>query len=108
MNTIKFRYRFKNMPHGVEYCETWVYGIKVVDLEDLSGEEVRQDTERIDGTFYRLDPGRYIVVELFTDCLPEPMRWRTIRRWTLDSDRYYRGLVGKIVKIEIVSDKKSV
>ena len=101
MNTIKFSFRYKKMPHGVEFCDTWIMSVKVLDYADLTDEEIKMDTETVDGEFYVLPKTKLIWIDLFTDCLPTATKWQTIRRWTPEKERYYRSIVGQEVKIVI-------
>lgn len=101
MNIIKFNHRYINMPYGVEYLTTWVTDVKVVELRDLTPEQIKNNTQTIQGLSYPLSIGRKIVVCLWSDAIPQPIQWQTIRSWDDGKELYYKSLIGEEVKIEI-------
>lgn len=101
MNTIHFSHRYKKMPPGVEYLETWITDVILKDYVQLTPHEIKQDTETVDGQFYKLPETTLIVITLWSNCLPKPVTWKTMRRWTKEKYEYYKSLKGQQVKIEI-------
>lgn len=101
MIIIRFSHRYKKMPPDVEYLTTWITGVKVIELSDLTPEQIKQDTETIHGTFYPLKPGRYIWIDLWSDAIPQPVKWQTIRPYNPGKEKYYRDEIGKEIGIEI-------
>lgn len=93
------------MPQGVEYTETWIKDIALIDYKDLTPEEIKQDTETIDGQFYELPKTRLIWIKLWSTTINGGHEWATLRRYTPDKYKYYSGLVGKEVKIVIDNEK---
>lgn len=98
---IKFSHRYKKMPAGVTtFCESFVCNVEVKHYTDLTPEFIKQDTE-YDGGFYELPKAKLLIITIFT----EGVKWTTVRRWTEDKEKYYRGLLGKEVHINIEEDK---
>lgn len=98
---IKFSHVYKKMPSGVQWCDTYIKGVKVIEYSSLTPEEIEIDTAIVGGGNYKLPTGKLIVIELWTDCLPEPKAWATMRSWDQEKERYYRRLLGQQVKIVI-------
>ena len=102
--TIKFSHRYLKMPHGVEYLDTWLVKLRVIDFSELTQEQIEQDTAIVGGGNYELPKGKLLWLGLYSDALPEPKAWQTIRRWTPEKEAYYRGLLGKQVSIKIATE----
>lgn len=95
MQVIKFSHRYKKMPKDMR--TTYIKDVAVVNYEELTEAEIKQDTETVDGKFYALPKTRLIWIKLWS----EGKEWGTMRRWTVEKYKYYRSLVGQQVKIEI-------
>ncbi len=102
-HTIKFLGRYKKMPSGVQWCDTFVKDVVVRTRLELSQQEIDADTLREDGTYFDLKGDQFILVILWTDCLPNPVTWSTLRQWDPDKLSYYRGIRGQQVRIEILN-----
>lgn len=89
------------MPHGVEYCDTYIKSVTHKDYYDFTPDEIEKDTAIVGGGNYELPKCRLIIILLWTDCLPKPIEWSTLRRWTPEKMTYYLSLVGQQVIIEI-------
>lgn len=96
MNVIKFSHRYKKMP--VVLNPTFVTGLEKANYYDLGQKYIEMDTETVDGQFYPLPKTDLLIIHLYT----EGKDWQTIRRWTPQKEKYYRGLVGHEVEIKIV------
>ena len=83
------------MPAKLE--PTYIKEIKVMHSKGLTPEFIKYDTETVDGKFYQLPFGMVIIISLWTN----GEAWTTVRRWTKEKEKYYRGLVGQEIKIEI-------
>src|SRR5947207_11113197 len=101
LRTITFSHRYKKMPSGVEFLDTWIKDISLVEFKDLSAEYLKLDTETVDGEFYDLPRGKLIWIKLYSDALPKPVEWATLRRYTPEKFEYYSKLVGQNVNIKI-------
>lgn len=104
MQTIKFSHYYKKMPDlgvGIEYLETWIKEVAVVEYEHLTAAEIKEDTETTGGEFYELPKTRLIKISLWSDTINGGKSWATMRRWTPQKYQYYKGLVGQQVKIVI-------
>lgn len=91
------------MPDGVEYLETWIKDIALTDYRNLTPEEIRQDTETVDGLFFNLPHTKLIWIKLWSVTINGGHEWATMRRYTPEKFKYYSGLVGEQVKISIES-----
>lgn len=103
--TIKFSHRYKKMPLGVEHLDTWINDIALIDFKNLTLEQIKQDTETVDGQFYELPKTKLICIKLWTVTINGAHIWATMRRWTPEKEIYYRGLKGKEVNI-VIEEKK--
>ncbi len=99
---IKFIGRYKKMPPGVEYCDTYVKDVVVVTRFNLTQQQIDEDTLMVDGKYFELRGDKFIKVVLWTDCLPKPVEWATLRQFDFDKFKYYLGLRGQQVGIEFV------
>lgn len=94
---IKFSHFYKKMPAGVTtFCESFVCGVEVKHYNNLTPDFIKQDTE-YEGGFYQLPKANLLIITIFT----EGVKWTTVRRWTEEKEKYYRGILGKEVKIII-------
>ena len=101
MNTIKFSHRYVKMPDDVTY--TRILEVFIANKNDLYKGFVEYDT-LIDTTayeHYQLPPGKLIVLLLQSASKSSYSLWTTIRRWTQEKEKYYRGIRGQYVNIEV-------
>lgn len=98
---IKFSFRYKKMPDGVEYLHTYVKSADLVDYKELTPEQINQDTETVDGQFYPLPHDTLIRIGLWSETITGGVEWATMRRFTPWKFEYYRKLLGQEVNIEI-------
>jgi len=89
------------MPDGVEYLDTWIKDIAVVDYNDLTPEQIENDTAIVKGGNYPLPQTRLIWIKLWSVTINGWFEWATMRRYTPEKYRYYSSIVGEQVKIEI-------
>lgn len=89
------------MPHGVEHLDTWIKDIRMIHYDDLTKDELKKDTETVDGKFYELPHYSLIRIGLWTDTINGAFEWATMRPYNYEKLKYYEKLVGKQVKIEI-------
>lgn len=86
---------------------TYLVGVFLVDLEDLPERFLKWDTEyylnEFDSYFHYPLPkkGTFMVLVLFTSDGSNEDVWTTIRKWTPQKERYYAGMVGSRVEIEV-------
>ncbi len=100
MRTITFSHKYKKMPPIL--TGTFITAVRKVEYQTLSEEFIKADTETVDGQFYPLQRGWLIFIELWTD----GYKWQTLRPWTPDKLKYYKGLEGQ--EVEIVIDENYV
>lgn len=93
MITIKFSHKYKKMPPVL--TGTYIKDIAIIDYKDLTPEEIKLDTETVDGQFYELPKTRLIWIKLWS----EFGEWGTLRRYTPEKYKYYRSHVGEEVRI---------
>lgn len=101
MNTIKFSHRYKKMPANVEKVSTFIKDVAIIDYNQLTPEQIEEDTVTVDGNHYPLPRTRLIWIKLWTIGMQKHAVWTTLRRWTPQKFEYYSGLVGHEVKIVI-------
>ena len=100
MISIKFSHRYKKMPETFD--NTYLVDLELVNIEDLTPEFIRKDTEIIGGGHYYLPTkGTFMILWLLTTNGPATHRWQTIRRWTTQKEGFYRSHLGEQVNIEI-------
>ncbi len=99
--TITFSTRFKKMPAQVEYLRTYVTDVQEVKYIDLTMDEIKSDTETVDGSTFNLPRARLIRIKLWTETINGPVTWFTFRRHDPQKYDYYRGLRGSEVQIVI-------
>lgn len=101
MISIKFSHRYTKMPELFD--NTYLTDLELVNLEDLTSEFIRKDTEIVGGGHYTLPKkGKYMILWLLTTDGLVVHRWQTIRRWTPKKEAYYRLHVGEFVNIEVL------
>lgn len=94
------------MPSNWETGLTYIKDIALVNYQDLTEEQIKQDTETIDGKFYPLPQTRLIWIKLWTVGMKPSDSWQTLRRYTPEKFDYYSKLVGHEVKILLSIDNK--
>jgi hypothetical protein len=98
---IKFSHEYIKFPHRIRGRTTYIIGISVSSIADLPECFLKYDTETKCGGYYDLKGlDKVILVSLFTASL-WGMVWTTIRRWTPEKEKYYRGLIGQEVEIVV-------
>jgi hypothetical protein len=95
---IKFSHAYEKMPPDFKVSR--LLEIEVVQLENLSGKFLDDDTRIVGGGYYPLPKkGKYMILRLESSIMNIP--WQTIRRWTPKKEIYYRKYVGKRVDCKI-------
>ncbi len=100
MNVIKFSHEYEKMPG--DKIDTILLEVFITD--NISERFKIYDTlikgknPFYSNSYYPLPKGKVIVLLLYSDS----QLWTTIRRWTLEKEKYYRRLRGEQVKIEIL------
>lgn len=89
------------MPNGVEHMDTWIKDIAVIHYNELTPEEIKRDTETVDGKFYELPPIKLIWIKLWSNTIAGGQEWGTLRPHNPEKFLYYSGLIGREVAIEI-------
>ena len=102
---IKFSHRYKKMPADVELYESFVRSVEIKHYNDLTSEFIKYDTE-YDGGFYPLPKTKLLIVVIWSgrkisETEREATEWTTVRRWTLEKERWYKSLIDKEVNIII-------
>lgn len=95
MIRIKFSHVYKKMPDSLAH--TYLKDLAVIHYNDLTPEEIKEDTETVDCQFYQLPKTKLIWLKLWT----EGKEWGTIRRWTPEKFDYYSSHVGEEVRIVV-------
>ncbi len=120
MNKIKFSHEYEKMiPGCYRECSTKILEIFVSTKKELSEGFIKYDTEiktyqdpvseYIEPKkYYNLPDGKLLIILLTTEnSLGDMNLWTTIRRWTPEKEKYYRGIRGQRVEIVIEpSDSK--
>lgn len=89
------------MPNGVEHLSTWIKDVAVIEYDQLTEEEIRIDTETVDGKFYQLPKMRLIWIKLWSDTIDGGKEWGTMRPYNPEKFQYYKSLIGQQVGIII-------
>lgn len=97
------------MPAGVDDMISWITEVKLIDYKDLTPEDIKRDTETIDGEFYQLPKTKLIEIVIMsaqsynkeTDYVTGAQFWATMRRYTPQKYEYYKSLVKQEIKIEL-------
>lgn len=107
--TIKFSHSYDKMPAG--WYLSKLLDVLPVKLEDLSQEFLKYDTWIEGDEYYKLPTkGDYMILLLRSTAIKDDtgnitessQLWTTIRRRTPEKEKYYRGLIGQVVKCQIV------
>jgi hypothetical protein len=104
MKQIKFSHKYYKLPMNVGTAT--LLQVLTINKEDLSPEFVEYDTsypangkyseEGTPDKHYPLPNGKLLLLILQTGWI-----WTTIRRWTPEKERYYRGSIGETFNIAI-------
>jgi len=102
MNKIKFSHKYYKFPSA--YQKSQLTQVIVIEESEISQTFRMYDTSFRDGIgkegMYPLPRGKLILIILVAN-EGKGWLWTTIRRWTPEKDRYYRGLVGHVVECEV-------
>lgn len=103
MTVIKFSHFYSKMPR--DYRLSMLLQVLPIRLEDLSPEFRHYDTTYLDGGEEKQYPlpatGDYMILLLQAGSGHGHI-WTTIRRRTPEKEKYYRGLVGKVLNCEVL------
>ncbi len=101
---MKFSHLYGKMPLSELLDETILLEVFTAYKDELHPLFIDYDTKYFDtkpvwGTTgnYRLPDGKLLVLLLIT----RNHLWTTIRSWNEDKEKYYRGLRGKVVPVDI-------
>ena len=100
MNTIKFSHRYTKLPDTISSGDD-VTLLEVLNsrFQDLHQSFIRYDTTTDTGELYPLPKTGSCLVLIF---LFQGVIFTTVRRQTPEKERYYRGLRGKVLRLEIM------
>lgn len=87
---------------GVEWLDTFVKDVSVIDYKQLTLEEIKKDTETVTGEFYQLPKGRLLWIKLWSDTINGGVEWATFRPYTAGKLEYYTKLIGQQINIEML------
>ena len=91
---IKFSHLYEKMPPDFQVSR--LLEIEIVRLEDLPEDFLNDDCRIVDGGYFPLPrKGKYIILWLESSIMN--LRWQTIRRWTIEKEKYYSSAIGKLV-----------
>jgi hypothetical protein len=91
---IRFSHLYEKMPPDFKVSR--LMDVEVIQLENLSGKFLDDDTRIVGGEYYPLPrKGKYMILRLESSIMN--IRWQTIRRWTSSKESYYRRYVGKLL-----------
>jgi hypothetical protein len=110
MKKIKFSHRYFKLLNrdGFVRCTTaTLLDVLNVNVEDLSDKLRQYDTQYIVGTKdggaivsnYELPKKGDFMMLMFAD--DDPVLFTTLRRWTPEKEKYYRGAIGERFEVEI-------
>lgn len=99
---LKFQGRYKKMPPGIEYLQTYITDVGIIDKRDIPPAELEADTARTDGTHFQLWEAKLIWVKLWTDALPNPVIWITHRLYSQERFEELNAARGQQVRIQIL------
>jgi hypothetical protein len=98
---IKFSKKYKKLPPGIDGQLAYLILSRNVMIENQTPWLLNYDTEAEDGTHYEL-PAKGEHLLLMFDY--RGAIFTTLRRRTLEKERYYRGLVGQLLRVVITGD----
>lgn len=103
MKKIKFSHNYTKMS-----CDTHtsvLLEVFIVDRNDLHDVFVEYDTRIRDGGNYPLPNGKLLVLLLENGA---GSLWTTIRRWTIDKEKYYMSSIGDVFIADIQEVNRSL
>jgi hypothetical protein len=101
MKQIKFSHEYWKLGEQHHRDILTLLQVFVVDKSDLSPEFIEYDTHKVAGGFYPLSNGKLLVLffggseNVFT----------TVRRWTIEKEKYYKQSMGESFEIIIETAK---
>ncbi len=108
---IKFSHRYMKMP-DLEKTITFLLEVVTIDQKELSSDFVDYDTSYFEGMGrelikrnFSLPKGKVLILILNSPYSFKANLWTTIRRYTPEKERYYKGLRGQEVKIVILPEE---
>ena len=100
--TIQFSHRYNKMPHGI-YTGDSVVLLEVLNsrFQDLHPAFIRYDATTDKGELYPLPKTGSCLVLIF---LFKGDIFTTVRRHTPEKEKYYKGLRGELLQLEIMGN----
>jgi hypothetical protein len=97
---IRFSKKYCKLPPNANGRLARLLFIHKINLESQSEWLLKYDTESIDGSHYELpEKGDYLFL-LFE--LTNGTMFTTMRRWTIEKERYYRSLEGQFLEVVVI------
>ena len=100
MNPIKFSHRYDKLP-GCGNQKVRLLEVFKVNLDDLSARFIDYDTMRGGERSWNLPKGELLVLLFEPTCCPDCGLFTTVRRWTEQKEKYYRGQRGEFLELII-------
>lgn len=97
IRTVKFSHKYDKMPELI--LKTRLIQVLKTNKSELSPEFIEYDARHQNG-LYPIPDGDLLVLFLLSDTPETRQLWTTVRSWTPDKERYYRGLTGQYLRIE--------
>jgi hypothetical protein len=98
MKVIEFSHKYTKFPAAFEL--SMLVGVFPLDLKELSPELREYDTYYHTGHYDLPQTGQYMLL-LFIANGGIGWLWPTIRRWTPEKEKYYRGSIGEVLECKI-------
>lgn len=92
---IKFSHKYFKMPKSFD--NSFLLDVWIQNIEDMSKEFLHHDTHHSKGWYKLPKKGKYLVLFIRSG----KTMWATLRRWTPKKEKYYKGLIGRAIEIEI-------
>jgi hypothetical protein len=100
-NKIKFSKEYRKLPPDANGRLARLLFVHKIKLENQSEWFVKYDTESIDGSHYELPKkGDYLFL-LYE--LTDGTMFTTMRRWTVEKEKYYRSLEGQFLEVVVTN-----
>jgi len=97
MKSIKFSHEYNKFPPDDD--PSILLGVFTVPVRSLSESFILYDTTTTDGSRYSLPKsGDVLVLLLYQEC--NNHLWTTVRRQTPEKERYYRSLIGQLLRMD--------
>lgn len=103
MIEIKFSHRYHKMPHDCEKQLNILAAVVPIEPHQMCSEFIAYDTA-YDGGMYPLPKGKLLMLCITTH-MGEVRGWQTLRRWTLEKEKYYLAHLGEEIEIVIEEAK---